>query len=35
MKFGILKDSKDGEYRVIATPAEISSLTNDGEEALL
>lgn len=35
MKFGILKDIKDGEYRVIATPAEISSLTNDGHEAFV
>lgn len=35
MKFGILKDIKDGEYRVIATPAEISTLVDDGHEAFV
>ena len=32
MKFGILKDIKDGEYRVIATPAEVATLIQDGNE---
>ncbi len=32
MKFGILKDIKDGEYRVIATPAEVAMLVSDGNE---
>lgn len=32
MKVGILKDIKDGEYRVIATPAEVSALLGDGHE---
>ena len=26
MKFGVLKDIKVGEYRVIATPAEVSMI---------
>ncbi len=30
MKFGILKDIKQGEYRVIATPAEAAALVSDG-----
>ncbi len=32
MKFGVLKDIKNGEYRVVATPAEVSLLVNDGNE---
>ena len=32
MKFGVLKDIKEGEYRVIATPAEVSMLVRDGHE---
>lgn len=32
MKFGVLKDIKNGEYRVVATPAEVSILTGDGHE---
>lgn len=32
MKFGILKDIKSGESRVIATPAEVSEIYNDGHE---
>ncbi|NLD87060.1 MAG: alanine dehydrogenase [Clostridiales bacterium] len=30
MKFGILKDIKVGEYRVICTPAEVASIVNAG-----
>lgn len=30
MKFGVLKEIKDGEYRVVATPAEINTLVKDG-----
>lgn len=32
MKIGILKDIKDGEYRVIATPIEVTALVADGHE---
>lgn len=32
MKFGVLKDIKNGEYRVIATPAEVGTLVNDGHK---
>lgn len=32
MKVGILKDIKVGEYRVIATPAEVAVLVSDGHE---
>lgn len=32
MKFGILKDIKNGEFRVIATPTEVGVLTGDGNE---
>lgn len=35
MKFGILKDIKNGEYRVVATPAEISTLVEDGHEVFV
>ena len=31
MKVGVLKDIKVGEYRVIATPAEVSMLVGDGK----
>lgn len=30
MNIGILKDIKNGENRVIATPAEVATLTADG-----
>lgn len=32
MKFGVLKDIKVGEFRVIATPAEVSMMVYDGAE---
>ncbi len=32
MKFGVLKDIKNGEFRVVATPAEVSELVQDGHE---
>ena len=32
MKFGVLKDIKAGEYRVIVTPAEASMIAGDGHE---
>ena len=32
MKVGVLKDIKVGEYRVIATPAEVSMLVGNGNE---
>ncbi|MBE6029327.1 MAG: alanine dehydrogenase [Clostridiales bacterium] len=35
MKFGILKDIKNGEYRVIATPTEVGILIADGNEVLI
>ena len=35
MKFGVLKDIKNGEYRVIATPAEVGILVADGNEVLV
>ena len=35
MKFGILKDIKNGEYRVIATPTEVGILVADGNEVLI
>lgn len=35
MVFGVLKDIKNGEYRVIATPSEISSIVADGHTALV
>ena len=35
MKFGILKDIKQGEYRVIATPCEVAALVSDGCEVLV
>lgn len=35
MKFGVLKDIKVGEYRVIATPAEVNTLAEDGNEVFV
>lgn len=35
MKFGLLKDIKEGEGRVIATPAEISMLGRDGHKLIV
>ncbi len=35
MVFGLLKDSKNGEYRTIATPGEIASLVSDGNTVLV
>ena len=35
MKFGILKDIKNGEFRVIATPTEVSALAADGNEVFV
>ncbi len=35
MKFGVLKDIKNGEYRVIATPCEVSTLIGDGHEVFV
>ncbi len=32
MKFGVLKDIKNGEFRVIATPTEVGTLVADGNE---
>ena len=32
MKFGDLKDIKNGEDRVVATPAEVSLIAGDGHE---
>ena len=35
MKIGILKDIKKGEYRVIATPCEVATLIEDGNEVFV
>lgn len=35
MVFGLLKDIKNGEYRTIATPVEITTIVNDGHTALV
>ena len=35
MVFGLLKDIKNGEYRVIATPGEIATIKADGHEVLV
>ena len=35
MIFGVLKDIKNGEYRVIATPAEVGVLVSDGHAVLV
>ncbi len=32
MKFGLLKDIKNGEYRTIVTPAEVEAIVRDGHE---
>ena len=32
MRFGILKDIKEGEFRVICTPAEVKSIVAAGHE---
>lgn len=32
MKYGILKDIKEGEFRVISTPAEVKSIIASGHE---
>ncbi|MBQ6685909.1 MAG: alanine dehydrogenase, partial [Firmicutes bacterium] len=32
MKFGVLRDIKNGEYRVVCTPAEVSVLVGDGND---
>jgi len=33
--FGVLKDIKNGEYRVIATPSEVASIVEDGHNVLV
>lgn len=35
MKFGVLKDIKIGECRVVATPCEVKTLTNQGAEVFV
>jgi alanine dehydrogenase len=35
MIFGVLKDIKNNEYRVIATPAEVSAIVEDGHKVLV
>lgn len=35
MKFGVLRDIKNGEYRVIATPAEVRALKLAGCDVLV
>ncbi len=35
MIFGVLKDIKEGEYRVIATPLEVASIIGSGHEVLV
>ncbi|SMP54218.1 alanine dehydrogenase [Anoxynatronum buryatiense] len=35
MKFGVLKDIKVGEFRVIATPSEVSTMIDDGHQVLV
>ena len=32
MKFGVLKDIKNGEFRVIATPTEVNALVSEGNQ---
>ncbi len=32
MKFGVLRDIKNGEYRVICTPIEVAAIIDDGHE---
>ncbi len=35
MKFGVLKDIKVGEFRVIATPSEVSTIIDDGHQVFV
>lgn len=35
MIFGVLKDIKNYEYRVIATPSEVSTIVEDGHSVLV
>lgn len=35
MIFGVLKDIKNGEFRVIATPSEVASIIGDGHKVLV
>jgi len=35
MRFGVLKDIKVGEFRVVATPAEVSTIIGDGHEVII
>ena len=35
MKFGLLKDIKNGEYRTIVTPVEVRSIAGCGHEVLV
>lgn len=35
MIFGVLKDIKNGEFRVIATPSEVASIIEDGHKVLV
>ncbi|HCX61470.1 MAG TPA: alanine dehydrogenase [Clostridiales bacterium] len=35
MIFGVLKDIKNGEFRVIATPSEVASICGDGHKVLV
>lgn len=35
MIFGVLKDIKNGEYRVIATPSEVATIIDDGHKVLV
>lgn len=35
MIFGVLKDIKNGEYRVIATPSEVASIIEDGHKVFV
>ncbi len=35
MIFGVLKDIKNGEFRVIATPSEVASIVSDGHKVLV
>ena len=32
---GLLKDIKNGEYRVVLTPAEVAALSDDGIRAMV
>lgn len=35
MNFGVLKDIKNGEFRVIATPSEVASIIDDGHKVFV